>query len=122
MNENQIKGAAKVAGGKFEKVAGDALDNSEMRLGGRVREGVGHAQEAAGSAQAVLGQAVDHVVAAASTAGNAYGSISDAARDVARTLREKPRLSLLVAGATGLLLGLLVAGRGPKIVYDKPPS
>ena len=122
MNENQIMGAAKVAGGNFEQVVGDVLDNSKMRLGGRVREGVGHAQEAAGSAQAIVGQTMDQVVAAASTAGNAYGSVSDAARDLARTIREKPRLSVLVAGAAGLLFGLLVAGRGPKIVYVKPPT
>jgi ElaB/YqjD/DUF883 family membrane-anchored ribosome-binding protein len=35
-------------------------------------------------------------------------------------VRDQPYLALGAAALTGLMLGLLYAGRGPKIVYIKP--
>jgi uncharacterized protein YjbJ (UPF0337 family) len=120
MNENQIEGAAKVIGGKFQRVAGDVLDDPRMRAGGAVREGVGHVQETAGSVQEVLGQAVDHALSAATKASDVYGQVSGSARDIVRNIEEKPLLAVVMATAAGLLAGLLLGGRGPKVIYVKP--
>jgi uncharacterized protein YjbJ (UPF0337 family) len=120
MNENRIEGAAKVVGGRFQKATGEILEDREMYIRGGVREGVGHVQEAAGSAQEILEDAVDHVKSAASTAGKVYDGVSGFTREVARTIEERSYLSVAAAAAIGLLVGLLIAGRGPKVIYVKP--
>ena len=120
MNENRVEGAAKVVGGRFQRAAGELLDDREMQVRGGVREGVGHVQEAAGTAQEVLEEAVGHVKSAASTAGKVYGGVSGFARDVTKTIEERSYLAVAVAAAIGLLAGLLIAGRGPRVIYVKP--
>jgi uncharacterized protein YjbJ (UPF0337 family) len=120
MNENRLEGAAKVVGGRFQRTAGELLEDPEMQMRGGVREGVGHIQEAAGSAQEILEEAIDQMKSAADAAGKVYGGVSGFTRDVARTIEERSYLSVAVAAALGLLVGLLIAGRGPKIVYVKP--
>jgi uncharacterized protein YjbJ (UPF0337 family) len=120
MNENRVEGAAKVVGGRFQKAAGEILEDRDMWVRGGVREGVGHAQEAAGAAQDILEEAVGHVKSAASTAGRAYEGMSGFAREVAQTIEERSYLSVAAAAAIGLLVGLLLAGRGPKVIYVKP--
>jgi uncharacterized protein YjbJ (UPF0337 family) len=120
MNENRAEGAAKVVGGRFQRAAGALLDDNEMQVRGGVREGVGHVQEAAGVAQEVLEEAVGHVKTAASTAGRVYGGVHGFAREVARTIEQRSYLSVAVAAALGLLAGLLIAGRGPRVIYVKP--
>ena len=120
MNENRVDGAAKVVGGRFQKATGEILEDREMWVRGGVREGVGHVQEAAGTAQDILEEAVEHMKSAASTAGRVYGGVSDLTRQVGKLIEERSYLSVGVAAAIGLLAGLLIAGRGPKIIYVKP--
>ena len=120
MNENRVEGAAKVVGGRFQRAAGELLEDREMQVRGGVREGVGHVQEAAGTAQEVLEEAVGHVKSAASTAGKVYGGVSGFAREVTQTIEERSYLAVAVAAAIGLLAGLLIAGRGPRVIYVKP--
>jgi len=120
MNENRVEGAAKVVGGRFQRATGEMLDDPEMKIRGGVREGVGHIQEAAGSAQEILEEAVDQLKSAADAAGKVYGGVSGFTRDVARTIEERSYFSVAVAAAVGLMVGLLLASRGPKIIYVKP--
>lgn len=120
MNENQSDGAAKVALGEFESAVGEAVGDDRMQASGIVRQVSGHAQEAVGTVQDVLGKVAGQAKAAASTASEAYGRVSDTARDISRRVEEQPFLSLAFAAGVGLLVGLLIAGRGPKIVYVKP--
>jgi len=120
MNENQSEGAAKVVLGEFETAAGEAFGDDRLQASGIVRQVSGHAQEAVGSVQEVLGKVADQARAAASTASEAYGRASDAARDLSQRVEEQPFVSLALAAAVGLLVGLLIAGRGPKIVYVRP--
>jgi uncharacterized protein YjbJ (UPF0337 family) len=120
MNENRVEGAAKVVGGRFQRAAGEVLEDRDMQVRGGVREGIGHVQETAGAAQDILEEAAGHVKSAASTAGKLYGGVSDFAREVANTIEERSYLSVAAAAAIGLLVGLLIAGRGPKVIYVKP--
>jgi uncharacterized protein YjbJ (UPF0337 family) len=122
MNENRVEGAAKVVGGRFQRAAGEVLEDPEMKVRGSVREGIGHVQETAGAAQDILEEAAGHVKSAAVTASKVYDSVSDLARDVARTIEERSYLSVAAAAAIGLLVGLLIASRGPKIIYVKPKA
>ena len=120
MNENKTDGAAKVAMGRFESAAGDALGDDEMRARGDARRVEGHVQETAGSVQDALGDVADEARAAFAKASDAYGRVSSAARDIAQKVEEQPFAAVGVAAAIGLLVGLLIAGRGPKVVYVKP--
>jgi uncharacterized protein YjbJ (UPF0337 family) len=120
MNENRVEGAAKVVGGRFQRAAGEVLEDRDMQVRGGVREGIGHVQETAGAAQDILEEAAGHVKAAASTASKLYDGASGFAREVANTIEERSYLSVAAAAALGLLVGLLIAGRGPKIIYVKP--
>ena len=120
MNENKTDGAAKVAMGRFESAVGEALGDGEMQVRGGARRVEGHVQEAAGSVQDVLGDMADQARAAVAKAGDTYGRVSGAARDIAQRVEDQPYAAVGVAAAIGLLVGLLIAGRGPKVVYVKP--
>jgi uncharacterized protein YjbJ (UPF0337 family) len=87
MNENRVEGAAKVVGGRFQRAAGEVLEDRDMQVRGGVREGIGHVQETAGAAQDILEEAAGHVKAAASTASKLYDGASGFAREVANTHR-----------------------------------
>ena len=120
MNENKAEGAAKVAMGRFESAAGEVLGDGEMQARGGARKVEGHVQEAAGSVQDALGDVADQARAAVAKASDAYGRVSDTARDIAKRVEEQSYVAVGLAAAIGLLVGLLIAGRGPKVVYVKP--
>lgn len=128
MNEDTLKGGSKSGAGELEGAAGDVLGDRELQAKGSARQVEGHAQEAVGSAKQALGQVADQVRQAVSqTAGQAreaYGRVTDQARSAADVVdpfvRQQPYAALGVAAAAGLVVGLLLAGRGPKIVYVKP--
>ncbi|HZL01005.1 MAG TPA: CsbD family protein [Caulobacteraceae bacterium] len=120
MNENRAEGAAKVVLGKFESAVGEAVDDPKLRLKGAGRQAGGRVQEAAGAAQETLGVLTDSARLAASTVGDAYGKVSDIAAEIDPFVRDKPYLAVAIAAAAGLLAGLLIAGRGPRVIYVKP--
>jgi len=115
-SENRTEGAAKVAVGKVESTFGEALDDDRMRIRGAARQVEGHVQEVTGSVQDVLGQ----VRSAASRVSDTYRRAGDTVDDLARKVEERPLIAVAAAAAIGLLVGLLIAGRGPKIVYVRP--
>lgn len=120
MNENKTEGAAKIAMGRFESAVGEALGDGEMQARGGARRVEGHVQEAAGSVQDALGDVADQARVAVAKASDAYGRVSGAARDIGQRVENQPYAAVGVAAAIGLLVGLLIAGRGPKVVYVKP--
>lgn len=120
MNENKATGAAKVVLGKFESAAGEVLDDPALEMRGGLRQAGGYAQEAAGTVEDVLAGVADRAKAAASGLSDAYDRVSYTARGVARRVEEQPYLAVAVGMAVGLLAGLLMASRGPKVIYVKP--
>jgi ElaB/YqjD/DUF883 family membrane-anchored ribosome-binding protein len=120
MADNKSEGAAKVALGKFESAAGEVFGDAELQVRGGVRQASGRVQEAAGSVQDALGQVADQARAAVSKAGDAYGRASDGAHDIAQWVEEQPFVAVGLAAAIGLLAGLLIAERRPRIIYVKP--
>jgi ElaB/YqjD/DUF883 family membrane-anchored ribosome-binding protein len=119
VNENRADGAAKVALGQFESAVGEALGDSRIQAKGAAHQVGGHVQEAAGLAQETIAQVAGRARKAASTFGEAYGRASEIAGKVDPFVQEKPYAALGLALAAGLLLGLLIAGGQPKIVYIK---
>ena len=124
MNRNTLQGDLANGRGRVEGAAGALLDDPALEAKGAARRFGGDAQTSLGQVQAAVAQAADQAKAAASKVGDAYGRATGAAQDVADTVdpfvRERPYAALAIAAASGLLLGLLFAGRGPKVIYVKP--
>jgi uncharacterized protein YjbJ (UPF0337 family) len=120
MNDNKTEGAAKVALGRFESAVGEALGDEALQTRGGARQVGGRVQEAVGSVQDALGQAAETTRAAVTRASDAYGRVSHTARGLARRVEDQPFAAVAVATAIGLLAGLLIAERRPRIIYVKP--
>ena len=75
-----------------------------------------------------IGKAADSVAAAAVKIGDqakdAYGTATDRVQHAADTVdplvKEKPYAAVAIAGVAGIILGLLMSSRGPKVIYVKP--
>ena len=109
MDKDRIVGSAKEFGGKVEGAIGDMTGKAQTQAAGRARE-------AAGSVQDLYGQAKDAAQdageAAINYAKNAYEHSGDTFRDgsqlVAKRVQENPLGALMVAGAIGFTLALLM--------------
>ncbi|WP_024574257.1 MULTISPECIES: CsbD family protein [unclassified Afipia] len=109
MDKDRITGAAKDAAGKIEGAFGRATSDASAEASGRARE-------AAGTVQNLYGQAKDAARdigdAASGYAKEALDTGSDIYRDgnkaVASAVREQPLGALLVAGAVGFALALML--------------
>jgi len=79
---------------------------------GRIKNGLDQAadkaQAAASQAKAALNQGIDQVQ-----------ELRDA---IAPLIEERPYVAIALAAVAGVFLGLLFAGRGPKVVYVKPKA
>jgi len=109
MDKDRITGAAKDVAGKVEGAFGRATGDASTEASGRARE-------AAGAVQNLYGQAKDAARdigdAASEYAKDAMDAGSDMYRDgnkaVASAVREQPLGSLLIAGAVGFALALML--------------
>ncbi len=130
MNEDIVKGRAAAGVGSLERAAGEALDSDRLRAKGAVREGAGRSRAALGSAEDILGDVADKVTASFSQLRDQTQGAVDRAAGAARSVRatvdpfvrERPYAAVGLGVAVGLLIGLLMAGRGPKVIYLKPPA
>jgi ElaB/YqjD/DUF883 family membrane-anchored ribosome-binding protein len=88
------------------------------------------ARSTSSSAQRKIGEAANYVSDAAMKASHQakdlYGEATAKARKVAQTVdpyvKGKPYATMGIVAVTGLLVGLLMAGRGPKVIYVEPKS
>lgn len=136
MSENNFEGRLNVAAGGAETLAGRLGDDPVMQSQGDLRQAAGLAQQSAGKVQDAIAQVAESATAAvnrlseqATTAVNsisdhareAYGKASGRAQKVAETVdpfvKDQPYAALGVAAGVGLVLGLLAAGRGPRVIY-----
>jgi uncharacterized protein YjbJ (UPF0337 family) len=99
MDSDRIMGSAQDMAGKVESGAGNIAGDARMQAAGTMRE-------AAGKAQNLYGQAKDATRDAAGAAVDyARGPGADA---LAKTVRENPGGSLLIAALAGFALALLM--------------
>lgn len=83
MDENQVEGAFKTATGRVQDAAGALAGDPGMQAEGKFRQ-------ASGRVQAGLG---------------------DAVHEVSHRIEEQPMVALMIAGAVGFALGVLVGRR-----------
>jgi len=114
MDKDRIAGSAKELGGQAESLIGDAAGDATMQAAGRVRETAGAATNLFGQAKDAARGATD---AAASYASDVYDNSGDTFRDsaeiLAKKVQEYPLGSLMIAGAVGFVLALLMTPRSP---------
>ena len=128
MNENSIDGSAKSGIGKVEATVGQAVGSDDLQVKGASTRLEGQAQKVIGGVQDGVNQAAEGAKAAISKAGeqarDLYGQAQQRVQGVTETIdpfvKEQPYAALGIAVAAGLVLGLLLAGRGPRVVYVKP--
>jgi ElaB/YqjD/DUF883 family membrane-anchored ribosome-binding protein len=83
------------------------------------------AQSTGAKAQRRIGEAANYVSHAASKASaqakDLYGDVAGRARKFAGTVdpyvKDKPYATMGLVAVAGLLFGLIMAGRGPKVIY-----
>lgn len=109
MDKDRITGAAKDAAGKVEGAFGRATGDAATEASGRAREAAGMVENLYGQAKDAVRDIGDAASKTASEALDAGGEIyRDGSRAVASTVRDQPLGSLLVAGAVGFALALIL--------------
>jgi ElaB/YqjD/DUF883 family membrane-anchored ribosome-binding protein len=129
MSEKEVMGGLQQGFGRAERRVGEALDDPGLQARGGVNQLKGGARKAVGKAQTKLddfaGQVADRVSKVGEQTRAVYDRTSKQAREVAQRVEplvhERPYSSLGVALAAGVLIGLLLNSRGPKVIYVKPP-
>ena len=126
MDTDRITGTAKKVGGKIEGAAGDLVGDSKLQADGVVDQVTGAAQQAYGQAKDVVRDYADQatdVAGRVADQGRRYVEegrrrypeaeryVQDGRRVVSRQVEESPIAALLIAGAVGYVMALLVHGR-----------
>jgi uncharacterized protein YjbJ (UPF0337 family) len=109
MDKDRIVGATKDFAGKVEGAAGEMAGDARTQVSGRARE-------AAGTVQNLYGQAKDAARDASEAASNlakdvyenSGETIQSGSKAVAKTVRDNPLGSLLIAGGIGFALALMM--------------
>ena len=115
MDKDRVAGAANDAAGKVESAFGQATGNA-------ARDAAGRAREASGTVQNIYGQAKDAARDLSENAGSYAHDALDAGekiyrqgnRAVASAVKDQPRGALLIAGAVGFTLAMLINRPAPR--------
>jgi len=119
MDKDRIVGSAKDFGGKVESIVGGVTGDAKTEAAGRVREGAGSAQDLYAQAKDAARQASDTAVGYAKDAyENSGDAFRDGSRAIADKVQENPLGSMLIAGAIGFALGLLMTRQPQRL----PPA
>lgn len=114
MDKDRIAGAAKEAVGSVEKTAGNLFGDAKTQASGAVRQAEGMVQNAFGQAKDAVRDLNEGVTTMAQDVAAAAGtSYEDASRAIGEQVRRAPIGSLLVAGAVGYALAMLL-NRSPQ--------
>jgi ElaB/YqjD/DUF883 family membrane-anchored ribosome-binding protein len=122
------KADIKDVGADVADAAQDLNDAVHSEARDNVRQFQASAQNLRDAVNDAIGKAADSVAAAAVRIGDqakdAYGTTTDrvqhAADIVDPLVKEKPYAAVAIAAVAGIVLGLLMTSRGPKVIYVKP--
>ncbi|MGL5164755.1 MAG: CsbD family protein [Afipia sp.] len=109
MDKDRITGAAKDAAGKVERAFGRAAGDTATEASGRAREAGGTVQNLYGQAKDAARDIGDTANRYAQDAADAGSEVyRDGSRAVASAVQNQPLGALLVAGAVGFALALML--------------
>src|ERR1700676_1901915 len=110
MDKNRIAGSAKDFAGKVEGTVGDIAGDAKTQAAGRIREAAGTVQNLYGQAKDAASDDTDAAVSYAKDAyENSGNTFRDGSQAIAKKVQDNPLGSLLIAGAIGFALALLIA-------------
>jgi ElaB/YqjD/DUF883 family membrane-anchored ribosome-binding protein len=129
MSEKDVMGSLQEGFGRAERHVGEALNEPGLEVRGTANQVKGGARKLAGKAQARLDGFADQVAGRVGKVGEQtrafYDRTSQQARQVAQRVEpfvhERPYASLGLTLAAGVVIGLLLNSRGPKVIYVKGP-
>jgi uncharacterized protein YjbJ (UPF0337 family) len=110
MDKDRVAGSAKDWAGKAEGAIGDAVEDTDTQAAGRVREAAGKVQNLYGQAKDAAREASD---TAAGFAKKAVGNAGEGSEAIAKMVQDNPLGALLMAGAVGFGLALLMRPSAP---------
>jgi uncharacterized protein YjbJ (UPF0337 family) len=109
MDKDRIAGSAKDFAGKVEGTFGDIAGDAKTQAAGHVREATGAAQNLYGQAKDAAREATDGAVGYAKDAyENSGDTFRDGSQAIAKRVRDNPLGSMLIVGAIGFALALLM--------------
>jgi uncharacterized protein YjbJ (UPF0337 family) len=109
MDKDRIAGSAKDFAGKVESTVGNVSGNAQTQAEGRVREAAGTVQNLYGQAKDAARDATDAAVGYARDAyDNSGETLRDGSQALAKSVRDNPLGSLMIAGGIGFALALLM--------------
>ena len=109
MNKDRIVGSAKDIAGNVESAVGGLAGDAKTETAGRVREATGSAQNLYGQAKDAASRASDTAVNYAKDAFESSGdTFRDSSQAIAKQVQENPLSSMLIAGAIGFALAMLM--------------
>lgn len=110
VDTDRITGAAKELGGRVQGAVGDLTGSKSEAVEGRFREAQGTAENLYGQAKDTVRHVADEAADYAED-GYDYGrrALREGSREVGEYVSDAPVASLLIAGAIGFGLGLLVS-------------
>lgn len=112
--DDQVVGVAKQGLGRVQDAIGGLTGDPTLQGKGKINEAVGAAQHAFGDAKSSVLEAVDDIV------GGVRGELHAQLDTLEGYVVTRPLQALGVAAGVGLLLGLLLRGRG-RTVYTRAP-
>jgi ElaB/YqjD/DUF883 family membrane-anchored ribosome-binding protein len=129
MSENDVVGGLQEGFGRLERGAGAALHDPGLEARGAANQLKGGARKAADKVQQKIDGLADRVADGVAKVGEQTRSVYDRtsvkARKVAERVEpfvhEKPYSALGLTLAAGVVIGLLLNSRGPRVIYVKPP-
>ena len=99
MDENRMEGGAKEFGGNVKSAVGDLTGDTKTQASGTIDQVVG-------AAQRTYGKVKDRIGSGAGS--DMVDQLDEASAFLGDTVAERPLTSLLVAGAVGYVLAMLV--------------
>jgi uncharacterized protein YjbJ (UPF0337 family) len=109
MDKDRTTGSAKDFTGKVEGAVGDIAGDAKSQATGRVREATGAAQNLYGQAKDAAREASDSAVSYVKDAyENSGDNLRDGSQAIAKSVRDNPLGSMLIAGGIGFALALLM--------------
>ena len=119
MDKDRIAGTVKDFAGKAESAAGNLAGDSKTEASGRAREAAGTVQNLYGQAKDAARDAGEAAVNVARDAcDNSGDTFRDGSKAVAKSVRDNPLGSLLIAGGIGFALALMLT----RSARRPPPS
>jgi uncharacterized protein YjbJ (UPF0337 family) len=114
MDNDRVAGSTKDFAGKVESTVGNVAGDAKTQMEGLARQATGTAQDLYGQTKDMARDAAD---TAANYARNVYETGGDASQALAERVKANPLGSVVVAGAIGFALALLLM-RPP----NRPPQ